>query len=165
MTDPKDTVIAFLAALERLDVDAALALAAADMSYQNVPLRPARGVGAVEKQLRAMMRYCTRFEARIVHLAADGPIVLTERVDVLTFRGVAAEFWVCGTFEVRDGKIVLWRDYFDWGAFLLAGVRGLGRALVKSGRGTLRPGRAHSELGAAVDVDDRPGQVGRAGRQ
>jgi limonene-1,2-epoxide hydrolase len=25
---------------------------------------------------------------------------------------------VCGTFEVRDGKIVLWRDRFDVGAFL-----------------------------------------------
>jgi limonene-1,2-epoxide hydrolase len=21
--------------------------------------------------------------------------------------------WVCGTFEVRDGRITLWRDYFD----------------------------------------------------
>jgi len=49
-------------------------------------------------------------------------------------RGVAAEFWVCGTFEVRDGKIVLWRDYFDWGTFLMAGVRGLGRALLGAGR-------------------------------
>jgi len=47
---------------------------------------------------------------------------------------VAAEFWVCGTFEVRDGKIVLWRDYFDWGTFLMAGVRGLGRALLGAGR-------------------------------
>jgi limonene-1,2-epoxide hydrolase len=134
MTDPKATVTAFLAALERLDLDAALALAAADITYQNVPLRPARGIKAVEKQLRSMLRYCTGFEARISHLAADGPVVLTERVDVLTVRGVAAEFWVCGTFEVRDGQIVLWRDYFDWGTLLLGCVRGLGRALLKPNR-------------------------------
>ena len=25
-----------------------------------------------------------------------------------------AKFWVCGTLKVRDGKITLWRDYFDW---------------------------------------------------
>jgi limonene-1,2-epoxide hydrolase len=135
VTEPKATVIAFLAALERLDVDAALALAAEDIAYQNVPLRPARGIKAVEKQLRSLFRYCTGFEARISHLAADGPIVLTERIDVLRFRGLAAEFWVCGTFEVQDGRIVLWRDYFDWATFLLASVRGLGRALVKSTRG------------------------------
>ena len=23
------------------------------------------------------------------------------------------DIWVCGTFEVKDGKITLWRDYFD----------------------------------------------------
>jgi limonene-1,2-epoxide hydrolase len=129
MTDPKETVTAFLAALERLDLAAALALACDDMVYQNVPLRPARGIAAVEKQLRWMLTHFTGFEARTHHLAADGPIVLTERTDVLKYRGWEAEFWVCGTFEVRDGRIALWRDYFDWGTFVVAGARGLGRAL------------------------------------
>jgi limonene-1,2-epoxide hydrolase len=132
VTDPEATVIAFLGALERLDLDAALALAAEDITYQNVPLRPARGIAATGKQLRSMFRHCTGFEARISNLAADGPIVLTERVDVLSIRGVTAEFWVCGTFEVREGRIVLWRDYFDWATFVLASVRGVGAALRKS---------------------------------
>ena len=127
--DPRETVTAFLAALERLDLGAALALACDDMVYQNVPLPPARGITAVEKQLRWMLTHFTGFEARISHLAADGPIVLTERTDVLKYRAWAAEFWVCGTFEVRDGRIALWRDYFDWGAFVVAGARGLGRVL------------------------------------
>jgi limonene-1,2-epoxide hydrolase len=125
---PKETVTAFLAAMERLDLAAALALACDDMVYQNVPLRPARGISAVEKQLRWMLTHFTGFEARIRHIAADGPVVLTERIDVLKYRAWEAEFWVCGTFEVRDGKIAVWRDYFDWGAFLLASARGLGRA-------------------------------------
>ena len=127
-SDPKATVAAFLAALERLDLPAALALACDDMVYQNVPLRPAHGIPAVEKQLGWMLTHFTGFEARIRHMAADGPVVLTERVDVLKYRAWAAEFWVCGTFEVRDGRIAVWRDYFDWGAFLLASARGLGRA-------------------------------------
>src|SRR5215469_11422870 len=134
MADPKATVTGFLAALERLDVEAALALAAQDMIYQNVPLRPARGIAAVEKQLRWLCTHCTGFEARIRHLAADGPVVLTERVDVLKFRAWEAEFWVCGTFEVRDGLITLWRDYFDWSAFMVASARGLGRAMAGTGR-------------------------------
>ena len=63
--------------------------------------------------------------------------MLTERVDVLRYRAVAVEFWVCGTFEVRDGRIALWRDYFDWTTFLVATARGLGRAALGAGAGAL----------------------------
>jgi limonene-1,2-epoxide hydrolase len=47
------------------------------------------------------------------NIAANGGVVLTERVDILTGPWVHMEIWVCGTFEVKDGKITLWRDYFD----------------------------------------------------
>lgn len=129
MLDPKATVTAFLEALEHLDVDAALALADQEMVYQNVPLPPARGTAAVEKQLRFLEKYCSGFEARIHHMGVDGAFVLTERTDILKVRSWSAEFWVCGTFEVRDGRIVLWRDYFDWMTFLAASTVGGGRAL------------------------------------
>jgi hypothetical protein len=46
-------------------------------------------------------------------------ILLTERTDSARGRWFSLEFWVCGTFEVRDGKIALWRDYFDLGAITL----------------------------------------------
>jgi limonene-1,2-epoxide hydrolase len=52
-------------------------------------------------------------EFRIRNVAEDGDAVLTERVDVLTANGIAAPVPVMGTFEVRDGRIVAWRDYFD----------------------------------------------------
>src|SRR5262245_57048121 len=128
MSDPKETVTAFLAALEALDVDAVLRLASDDIVYQNVPLPPARGLAAFERQLRQIARF-SGFEARTRHMAADGPIVLTERTDVLKAGSWQAEFWVCGTFEVRDGRIVLWRDYFDWTTVLAASARGAGKAL------------------------------------
>ncbi|MGC4954971.1 limonene-1,2-epoxide hydrolase family protein [Actinomadura citrea] len=120
----------FLAALEDLDVDRALTHAAPGMVYQNVPLPPARGLPAVEKTLRAMARYGTGFEARVHNIAATGPVVLTERTDVLERGPWRAEFWVCGTFEVHDDKITLWRDYFDWTTFLAASAKGLGTALL-----------------------------------
>ncbi|MEV0662959.1 limonene-1,2-epoxide hydrolase family protein [Actinomadura luteofluorescens] len=120
----------FLAALEDLDVDRALALAAPGMVYQNVPLPPARGLPAVERTLRTMTRYGTGFEARVHNIAATGPVVLTERTDVLERGSWRAEFWVCGTFEVHDGKITLWRDYFDWTTFLAASAKGVGTALL-----------------------------------
>lgn len=122
----------FLSALEDLDVDRALAHAAPGMVYQNVPLPPARGLPAVEKTLRAMCRYGTGFEARIRNIAANGPVVLTERTDVLEIRGWRAEFWVCGTFKVEDDRITLWRDYFDWTTFLTASAKGLGGVLLSA---------------------------------
>jgi limonene-1,2-epoxide hydrolase len=119
----------FLRALERLDIDAAVALLDDEVLYQNVPLPPARGRRAVEKQLRGLAKYGSGFEARIHNIAADGAIVLTERTDVIEVGRLRADFWVCGTFEVRDGRIVLWRDYFDYANLLWAFVRGAVRAL------------------------------------
>src|SRR3954470_17442099 len=102
--DPAQVVREFLTALEALDVTRALTLVAPEIVYQNVPLPPARGLRAFEKQLRVMALSSTAVEARIHHMAADGPVVLTELTDVLQAGGWRASFWVCGTFEVRDGR-------------------------------------------------------------
>ena len=118
----------FLAALERLDTAAVLALADEDIVYQNVPLPPARGREAFAKQVRWMAQNLTGFEARIVNIAGNGPIVLTERVDVLARGRFRSEFWACGTFEVRDGRIVLWRDRFDYADLTVATLKGAARA-------------------------------------
>lgn len=129
---PKETVKAFLAALEALDIEQALTHVASDVVYQNVPLPPARGIAAFEKQMRMMQKYGTGFEAKVHHIAADGPIVLTERTDVLESGPWRAGFWVCGTFEVRDGRIVLWRDYFDWATVIASSAKGGFKALVSA---------------------------------
>lgn len=147
--EPKETVTAFLTALEKLDIDAALALADAEMVYQNVPMPPAKGLAAVEKQLRMLTKYKMEFEARVHHIAADGPIVLTERTDVLKVKAWSAQFWVCGTFEVREGRIILWRDYFDWTTFLGASVVGGGKAIGHWAAETLHRVGAGGLLGRA----------------
>ncbi len=118
-----DVVRDFLGALERLDIDAATKLLAPDVEYRNVPLPPARGLPAVEKQLRFLERFCTGFEVDYDNIAADGPMVLTERTDVLVRGRFRVAFWVCGTFEVRDGRIQMWRDRFDFVDFTLAFFR------------------------------------------
>lgn len=120
-----ETVQAFLHALEGPTVEPALAYASADIVYQNVPLSPARGMREFEKQMRILKKMTDRFEVQIHHIAANGPFVLTERTDVLERGGLRLAPWVCGTFEVRDGRIVLWRDYFDWAAVSLGFLRGL----------------------------------------
>ena len=56
-------------------------------------------------------------EFRVVNITANGPVVMTERVDVFRLPGKSFELQVMGTFEVRDGKINAWRDYFDLNQF------------------------------------------------
>ena len=132
-TDPVDVVRAFLATLERLDVDAALELTSDEIVYQNVPLPPARGRAAFEQQIRFLERYCTGFEAELHHIAADGPnTVLTERTDALSRGDLRADFWVDGTFEVVDGRITVWRDRFDWATVVVAVLAAVPRALLAS---------------------------------
>jgi limonene-1,2-epoxide hydrolase len=134
-----EVVERFLDAMKRMDNDAALALLADDVVYQNVSLPAAKSKEAVARQLTQFSRYVTRFDAINHRIVGDGGTVLTERTDIIEVAGkVSAEFWVCGTFEVRDGRIVLWRDYFDWANILAATAKGAGRALVGAVRGLRR---------------------------
>ncbi|HEX5947167.1 MAG TPA: limonene-1,2-epoxide hydrolase family protein [Acidimicrobiales bacterium] len=129
--DPVAVVRAFLAALEDLDVDRALELVSDDIVYQNVPLPPARGLDEFGRQMRWLQRYCTGFEAKIHHIAADDGVVLTERTDVIERGAYRPAFWVCGTFEVVDGRITVWRDRFDWTTLTWAMVAAVPRALLR----------------------------------
>jgi len=141
-----ETVRAFLRSLEDRNLDAALALTSADVVYQNIPLSPARGAREFEKQMRFFEKLVDHFEARLHHIAADGPFVLTERTDVLGRGGMRLSFWVCGTFEVRDGRITLWRDYFDWAAVSVAFLRGLPRMAIHPITTRLRPSKGEAPV-------------------
>jgi limonene-1,2-epoxide hydrolase len=131
VTSPVATVTAFLDALGRLDTDAAGALLAEDIEYHNVSLPKANGKAAVLKQLGLLTKYCTGFEAINHRIVGEGTTVLTERTDIIEIGRMRSEFWVCGTFEVHNGKITLWRDYFDWANILGSMAKGAGRALVE----------------------------------
>jgi limonene-1,2-epoxide hydrolase len=60
--------------------------------------------------------------------------VLTERTDAIVLGRFRMAFWVCGRFEVVDGQITHWRDYFDWAATTAATFAGLGRAAASLAR-------------------------------
>jgi limonene-1,2-epoxide hydrolase len=123
--EPADVVQAFLTALADDDVDTAIDLIDDDIVYENVSLPTIRGKRRFASGARALSRRKIGFDVRIHRIAADGTTVLTERTDAIIIRGYRTQFWVCGVFEVHDGKITLWRDYFDWQAVTLASLRGL----------------------------------------
>jgi limonene-1,2-epoxide hydrolase len=115
MASPSDVVREFcsafpgkdLATIERLLDDSAV--------YHNVGMEPAVGKDASLASIKGFFDMFESMEFKVLALAADGATVLTERTDVLTANGVPAPLPVMGAFEVRDGRIVAWRDYFDMG--------------------------------------------------
>jgi len=115
MSDQESQAIVetFLRELEAGHNDAALALLADDVVYENVPFPPARGKVATEKMLRQFLKLFDTFQVTMHAIAARDGVVLTERTDVLSGKVFHLDIWVCGTFEVRDGKITVWRDRFD----------------------------------------------------
>ncbi|BBZ66776.1 limonene-1,2-epoxide hydrolase [Mycolicibacterium insubricum] len=125
----------FLCALRDKDLDIAADLLDDDIVYENVGFSRIRGARRVMKVFAAMNHPALGFDVRIHRSATDGDTVMNERTDLLRFGPVQLTFWVCGVFEVHDGKITLWRDYFDMLDMTKALLRGLVGAVIPA----LRP--------------------------
>jgi limonene-1,2-epoxide hydrolase len=126
-TAPADTVIEFLRALAAYDVDAALDLVADDLVYANVSLPTIYGRDRLERIARPWLRPGRMgFNVHLNHVATEGDVVLTDRIDELNWGPFATRFWVYGRFVVdAEGKITLWRDSFDWLDVTIGNLRGL----------------------------------------
>ena len=128
MDDSESVVRKVFTLLEDGDADAAVELMDPEIEWRNTGLPTFRGA-RVHDMFRDMVRRGFGFRVELHHVAADGDVVLTDRTDVLTYGRWSASFWVRGTFELREGRIVLWDDAFSWGDFISASVLGLARAI------------------------------------
>ncbi|MCF8606298.1 nuclear transport factor 2 family protein [Gordonia sp. HY442] len=125
--NPVDLVRHFLTGLAAGDVESALADVDDGIVYTNVSLPTVRGMAKFAPVMRSLARPGLGFDVQILAISADvDGVVLTERLDELTAGPLRIRFWVCGRFEVREGRITVWRDYFDF----LDVTRGFFRALL-----------------------------------
>jgi limonene-1,2-epoxide hydrolase len=123
---PEEIVIDFLLALAHDDLDAALDMVTDDLEYINVSLPTVHGRAALERIARPALRPGRMgFDVHFNYVATEGDVVITDRVDELSFRRFASCFWVYGRFTVRDGKIAVWRDSFDWFDVTIGNLRAL----------------------------------------
>lgn len=118
MTTPAETVTAFCAAWETGDLDAIMAFFSDDAVYHNIPVDPLTGPEAIRAMIEMFTTGVDRIEFQVRNLAAAGSVVLTERIDVFHRAEGTITLPVMGTFEVRDGKIAAWRDYFDLNQYM-----------------------------------------------
>ena len=94
---------------------------AEDAVYHNIPQEPVTGRENIANTIASVLRPgppgIEGIDFRVINIAANGPVVMTERVDVFQLPYKSFELPVMGTFEVSGGKINAWRDYFDMNQF------------------------------------------------
>ena len=109
---------ALIQANEARDVDAILALLTDDVAYENVPMSVMHGHDEIRAMLGPFLGGAERVAWEVLEQVEQGDVVMNERVDRFWLPGdIAIELRVAGLFKVRDGKVALWRDYFDLAAF------------------------------------------------
>lgn len=111
---PLDTIKAFLTAMEPLDYDSALPYVADACEYTNPPpIGTVIGPAGVRAVLEPFFAPTLENEFRILRELASGPVVMLERLDRHRLADRWVELPVTGVFEVHEGRITYWRDYFD----------------------------------------------------
>jgi len=96
------------------DCDRLLTLLADDVAYLVYDGGPVHvGPAAVEGAVRPFLAKFERVEFKILRLNVMGPVVSHERTEDYYAPGGERDthFHVVGLLVIRDGKIVIWRDY------------------------------------------------------
>ena len=115
---PIEVVRRFCAAWSNVEPDDIAAFFTDDAVYHNIPMDPITGRDTIKTFIAGFAGGAEQIDFRVRNIVADGDVVLTERVDVFLMPNGKVELPVMGTFEVRDGKIAAWRDYFDMKQFM-----------------------------------------------
>ena len=117
MRDPEALVREFCAAWVRRDIDELLGFFAEGAVYHNMPMAPVSGKDGIREILNLFVPPTEAIVFDVLNVAVRGNVVFTERVDRFTMGGRQLDLPVAGVFEIHDGKIAAWRDYFDLATF------------------------------------------------
>jgi len=107
----------FITRLSARDIETAATMVSDDFEYDNVPMGKAFGPDGLRNTLTGFFAMLDDVDWRIIRQTSSGDTdngtVLNERDDRVRMKGNWHSLPVAGVFEVRNGKITLWRDYFD----------------------------------------------------
>jgi len=112
----KRVVDALWQALYRKDWDEVASHMAEDGHYEDVPAPDpgATGPENVVKRLRIGLDAVARFEHDVHRVIAEGKSVVVEHTETWHFEsGEKVVNHFVTIHELRDGKVTLWRDYWD----------------------------------------------------
>lgn len=112
-----ETIQQFFKDLERIDFEAVAAFCSDDCRYEDVPVGDAAtaiGPAAIIEKLVGGLGNLDALVTTIHEIVEEGDTVLVERTEVWHHpTGERASLPVMAVFKFRNGKIELWRDYWD----------------------------------------------------
>jgi len=115
-----ETITEFVAAWSRLDPDELASFFSDDGSYHNMPVGPIVGRDNVRAMIAAFTADWTATQWDLLNIVGAGDVVIAERLDRTQVGDKAVDLPCTGVFEMEDGKIKVWRDYFDMATFASA---------------------------------------------
>ena len=107
-------------AWNNLDLDRIVNDFTEDGVLHSVMIEPIKGREAIKKQLAPLIAGSTRIELQIKNIAQVGKTVFLERVDDFDFKGRHGAVPVVGVMEIENGKVKVWREYYDRAELLTA---------------------------------------------
>jgi limonene-1,2-epoxide hydrolase len=115
MRSPDEVVTRFCALWSKPDLDEIASCFTEDAVYRNIPPTPSvEGRGAIKEFIAEFLATLDGIDFIVHRQISDHGVVMHERTDVLRRKdGVAISVPIMGVFEIADGKIATWRDYFD----------------------------------------------------
>ncbi len=120
MTTNEEVIQDFVAAWSRLDAKELASYFTDDGTYYNMPIAPVSGREQVEAFIAGFVADWSATDWEIVNIHGDGDVVYCERVDRTQAKAGNVDLPCVGVFEMRDGKIHIWRDYFDMTTYVKA---------------------------------------------
>ncbi len=107
----------FIGAWSSLDADKLAAYFSDDGCYHNMPLEPVSGRKSIHEFIQGFLTTWTATEWEIKNIVCAGDIVIAERIDKTTTTDGNVDLPCVGVFEMKAGKIHIWRDYFDMATY------------------------------------------------
>ena len=117
MSDNVQTIKAFIAAWSNLDVDELVGYFCEDGIYYNMPAQPVQGHEKLKLFIEGFIAKWTKTTWETLNIIDEGNVVIVERLDRTEVGDIKVDLPCCGVFEMEEGKIKIWRDYFDMGTY------------------------------------------------
>lgn len=110
----------FISAWQRLNPSELAGYFSEDGVYHNMPSAAVVGRNNIEQFIAGFISQWESTDWEVINLLADGDSVMVERLDKTVVAGSPVNLPCFGYFELSDGKIKLWRDYFDLATYTTA---------------------------------------------
>lgn len=110
----------FIEAWSRLDPEELAGYFTEDGVYHNMPTGPVGGRENVKQMIAGFIGSWTETRWEILHIVSAGDVVIAERIDRTRAGDKSVDLPCAGVFEMENGRIKVWRDYFDLGTYVKA---------------------------------------------